>query len=109
MIVGAVVVGGLLLGSAAQNNTYNLGKNIEILVNLFRNLNLFYVDGVEPDKLMDAAAEGMTKVLDPYTTYLSAEKMEEFSTMTTGKYGGVFSGVYSHCGNRYSGRHLNNR
>ena len=91
MIVGAVVVGGLLLGSAAQSNTYNLGKNIEILVNLFRNLNLFYVDGVEPDKLMDAAAEGMTKVLDPYTTYLSAEKMEEFSTMTTGKYGGVGS------------------
>ncbi|MBE6200818.1 MAG: S41 family peptidase [Rikenellaceae bacterium] len=91
LIVGAVVVGGLLLGSAAQNNTYNLGKNIEILVNLFRNLNLFYVDGVEPDKLMDAAAEGMTKVLDPYTTYLSAEKMEEFSTMTTGKYGGVGS------------------
>lgn len=91
MIVGAVVVGGLLLGSAAQNNTYNLGKNIEILVNLFRNLNLFYVDGVEPDKLMDAAAEGMTKVLDPYTTYLSADKMEEFSTMTTGKYGGVGS------------------
>lgn len=91
LIVGAVVVGGLLLGSAAQSNTYNLGKNIEILVNLFRNLNLFYVDGVEPDKLMDAAAEGMTKVLDPYTTYLSAEKMEEFSTMTTGKYGGVGS------------------
>lgn len=91
MIVGAVVVGGLLLGSAAQSNTYNLGKNIEILVNLFRNLNLFYVDGVEPDKLMDAAAEGMTKVLDPYTTYLSADKMEEFSTMTTGKYGGVGS------------------
>ncbi len=89
--MGAVVVGGLLLGSAAQSNTYNLGKNIEILVNLFRNLNLFYVDGVEPDKLMDAAAEGMTKVLDPYTTYLSAEKMEEFSTMTTGKYGGVGS------------------
>lgn len=91
LIVGAVVVGGLLLGSAAQSNTYNLGKNIEILVNLFRNLNLFYVDGVEPDKLMDAAAEGMTKVLDPYTTYLSADKMEEFSTMTTGKYGGVGS------------------
>lgn len=85
------LVGCLLLGSAAKNNTYNLGKNIEILVNLFRTLNLFYVDGVEADKLMDAAANGMTKVLDPYTIYLSPESMEDFSTMTTGKYGGVGS------------------
>ena len=91
LIVGAALVGALLLGAAAKNNTYNLGKNIEILINLFRNINLFYVDGVEPDKLMDAAAVGMTKVLDPYTTYLSPESMEDFSTMTTGKYGGVGS------------------
>ena len=91
LVVGAVVAGALLLGSAAKDSTYNLGKNIEILINLFRNINLFYVDDVEADKLMDAAAVGMTKILDPYTTYLSAESMEDFSTLTTGKYGGVGS------------------
>ena len=91
LVVGAVVAGALLLGSAAKDSTYNLGKNIEILVNLLRNINLFYVDEVEADKLVGAAAGGMTKILDPYTTYLSADSMEEFSTMTTGKYGGVGS------------------
>ena len=91
LVVGGIVAATLLLGGAAKNSTYNLGKNIEILINLFRNINLFYVDDVEADKLMDAAAGGMTKILDPYTTYLSAESMEDFSTLTTGKYGGVGS------------------
>ncbi len=91
LAVVAGLAGCVLLGSAANNNLYNLGKNVEILVNMMRTINLFYVDDVEPDKIMDAAAEGMTKILDPYTEYFSAEDMEAFEVMTTGKYGGVGS------------------
>lgn len=92
-VVVAGVAGCLLLGSAAKSNVYNLGKQVEILVNMMRTLNLFYVDNVEPEKIMDAAAEGMTKILDPYTEYFSPEEMESFDVMTTGKYGGVGSTI----------------
>lgn len=81
----------VLLGAAASSNTHNLGKSVEILVNMLRTINLFYVDDVPSDKIMNAAAEGMTKILDPYTDYIPAEEMEAFTTLTTGKYGGVGS------------------
>ena len=81
----------VLLGAAAGSNTHNLGKTVEILVNMLRTINLFYVDDVPSEKIMNAAAEGMTKILDPYTDYIPAEEMDDFATMTTGKYGGVGS------------------
>ena len=89
--IGGIAVATLLLTSAAGDNTYKLGKSVEVLVNLLRNINLFYVDDVEPDKIMDAAAQGMTRTLDPYTTYLAPESMDDFERITTGKYGGVGS------------------
>ena len=89
--IGGIAVATLLLTSAAGDNTYKLGKSVEVLVNLLRNINLFYVDDVEPDKIMDAAAQGMTRILDPYTTYLAPESMDDFERITTGKYGGVGS------------------
>ncbi len=81
----------VLLGAAAGSNTHNLGKTVEILVNMLRTINLFYVDDVPSEKIVNAAAEGMTKILDPYTDYIPAEEMDDFATMTTGKYGGVGS------------------
>lgn len=81
----------VLLGAAAKDNTFRLGQSVEVMVNMMRNINLFYVDDVDSEKLMSAAAEGMTKVLDPYSTYLPRESMEDFDVMTTGKYGGLGS------------------
>ena len=79
------------LVAAAGSSTHNLGKTVDVLVNMLRNINLFYVDDVAPDKIMNAAAEGMTKILDPYTEYIAPEEMDDFTVMTTGKYGGVGS------------------
>lgn len=89
-VCGAVVAC-VLLGAAASSNTHNLGKTVDVLVNMLRTINLFYVDDVAPEKIMNAAADGMTKILDPYTDYIPAEEMDDFATMTTGKYGGVGS------------------
>lgn len=89
VVVAAVVVG--LATAASPNNLYNLGKNVEMLVNLFRSISLFYVDEVDSDELMEAAAKGMATVLDPYSEYLPAESMDDFTAMTSGKYGGVGS------------------
>lgn len=91
LVVVAALGGCVLLGSSAKDNTYNLGKSVEMLVNLMRNINLFYVDDVAPEKLMEAAASGMNRILDPYSEYLPAESMEDFELRTTGKYGGVGS------------------
>ena len=82
-----VVAGGLFM--AASNPDFALGRNLQILFNLFRELNLMYVDPVDPDKMLEDAAEGMVSRLDPYTELIPESEMSDFEIMTTGKYGGM--------------------
>lgn len=90
-----LIAGGLLaaaaLGTHAVRNDFGLGRNMEITVNMMRALSLEYVDEIDPDRLMEGAAEGMVRDLDPYTEYISEEGMQDFELLTTGKYGGVGS------------------
>lgn len=75
--------------SFALRNDFGLGRNMEIVVNTMRELTINYVDTVNTDKLMEGAAAGMVRLLDPYTEFISEQKMSEFEQLTTGKYGGV--------------------
>ena len=58
---------------------------------MMRELSLFYVEEADPDQLMQDAAEGMTRNLDPYTEFLPEEQMSNFDLLTTGKCGGIGS------------------
>jgi len=75
----------------ASRDDFGLGRNMEVAVNMMRELSLNYVDPVDPDKLMEGAAAGMTGDLDPYTEYIPEERMSDFELLTTGKYGGIGS------------------
>lgn len=76
-------------GVWATKDDFGLGRNMEIMVNMMRELAVQYVDEVSPDKLMKDGAMGMVRNLDPYTGYMSEEDMSDFEVMATGKYGGV--------------------
>lgn len=88
-LLGAAALAGVFLVTGAAKDDFALGRNIEVLVNIFRDLDMFYVDEVDADKMLKDAADGMTSRLDPYTEYMSPEEMEQFAVMTTGKYGGI--------------------
>ncbi|MFR9503567.1 MAG: S41 family peptidase [Rikenellaceae bacterium] len=75
----------------AVRNDFGLSRNIEIMVNMMRELSENYVDEVDPDLLLKYAAEGISRRLDPYTEYLPEEEMTSFEVLTTGKYGGIGS------------------
>ena len=85
VVVAIVAVGGLW----ATKQDFGLGRNMEIMVNLMRELSLQYVDEVAPDKLMKDGAASMVRNLDPYTTYMSESEMNDFEVLATGKYGGI--------------------
>ena len=84
-LVAIVALGGLW----ATKQDFGLGRNMEIMVNLMRELSLQYVDEVAPEKLMKDGAVGMVRNLDPYTTYMSESEMNDFELLATGKYGGI--------------------
>ena len=87
MAAAAVGAAGLL--TFAARNDFGLGRNMEIAVNMMRELSLNYVDPVDPDRLMEGAAAGMVSDLDPYTEYIPEEGMQDFELLTTGKYDGI--------------------
>jgi len=82
----------LLLSSfirPVRENYFEISKQLEILNSVFRELNIFYVDEVQPGALMDEAIEAMVTSLDPYTVYYPESRVEDLRFMTTGEYGGV--------------------
>jgi len=72
-----------------RDKEFEIVKNLEIFVSLFNELDRFYVDETNPDKLVKSAIDGMLTSLDPYTTYIPEEDMADFAFMTTGEYGGI--------------------
>ncbi len=85
----ALVVAVVVTGVWAMRDDFGLGRNMEIMVNMMRELSTQYVDEVSADDLMQDGAVGMVRNLDPYTEYMSDEAMSDFEFQATGKYGGI--------------------
>ena len=88
VITGALTAGYIL---REESNDFKLIKNLDIFYSLIRELNTFYVDGIDPEELIHTGINEMLKTLDPYTVYYAESDMDDFRFMTTGKYGGVGS------------------
>ena len=76
-----------------ETRDFRIAKNLDIFFTLFKELNTFYVDEIDPDKVIKAGIDNMLKTLDPYTVYFPEAEADEFAIMTTGKYGGIGSMV----------------
>lgn len=78
------------LGSLSFRDDYfEISKNLDIFATLFREVNLYYVDEVQPGELMKTGIDAMLESLDPYTNYIPEEDIEDARFMTTGQYGGI--------------------
>ncbi|MFD1470568.1 S41 family peptidase [Hymenobacter caeli] len=76
--------------SASDNERYfEIAKNLDIFATTFREVNTYYVDEINPGKLVKTGIDAMLKSLDPYTNYIPEDDIEDFRTMTTGQYGGI--------------------
>lgn len=89
VVLPFVVVASVVTGIWAAKSDFGLGRNMEIMVNMMRELTTQYVDELSPDDLMNNGAAGMVRNLDPYTEYMSESAMGEFEMQATGKYGGI--------------------
>ncbi len=68
---------------------FDIAKSLDIFATLFKEVNAYYVDEIEPKKLVQTGIQGMLESLDPYTDYIPEEDLEAFSIQTTGQYAGV--------------------
>jgi len=68
---------------------FEIAKNLDIFATLFKEVNAYYVDDVEPDKLVRTGIDNMLASLDPYTDYIPEDEYETFHISTSGQYGGI--------------------
>lgn len=91
-ILSLILALALLMPAHAQNeHSFSVSKNLDIFNSIYRQLDLFYVDSLEADKIVRVGIDAMLNELDPYTSYYPEEDMQDLKMMTTGKYGGVGS------------------
>lgn len=94
-IVGALVVLlGLGFSSFTEDNrSFQKAKNLDIFNAIFKELDMFYVDTINPEKMIQNGVNGMLALTDPYTEYYPEEEMSSLKEMITGKYGGIGAAI----------------
>lgn len=75
--------------SSYVDSYFEISKNLDIFITLFKELNLYYVDETQPGELVEKGIDGMLESLDPYTTFIPESDIEDYRFMTTGQYGGI--------------------
>ncbi len=89
-IIKIVFVVVLAIGTMSFADEYfEISKNIDVFSALFKEVNTYYVDDVEPSKLMRSCIDGMLKTLDPFTNYFSGSQVEAAKIQQGGKFGGL--------------------
>ena len=72
-----------------DQRSFRISKNMSIFNSLFRELDLFYVDTLNYDKVVKTTIDNMLEKLDPYTVYMPEDETDDLKFMTTGEYAGI--------------------
>ncbi len=86
----------LVVGSSFKSDFFEIAKQIEIFTTLFKELNMNYVDEINPAELMDTAIKNMLDELDPYTKFLNEQDVEAYKINNAGEYSGIGATVRSY-------------
>jgi carboxyl-terminal processing protease len=89
VITGFLLVVILTVLAGFQSNFFEVAKQIDIYTTLFKELNMYYIDEVNPAKLTNNAINNMLQNLDPYTRYYDEQGVEDARIASTGEYGGI--------------------
>ena len=89
--IGVVLVGGIFFGfSKADERNFQFVKSLDIFNSVLKELDMFYVDSIDPKEIVEYGILAMLAKTDPYTEYYPEED-NTLKEMTTGKFGGIGS------------------
>jgi len=88
----------LPLGLAAQkkgNANSAISRNLELFNDIYKQLDLFYVDSLNADTVIGWGIRSMLRQVDPFTDYYPDDD-DDLRQMATGKYAGIGSVIRYH-------------
>jgi carboxyl-terminal processing protease len=88
-IIGVFVTVSIVISAGFQSDFFEIAKQIEIYTTVFKELNMHYIDEVNPGKLTSKSINYMLGNLDPYTRFYDEQGVEDARIKSTGEYGGI--------------------
>jgi carboxyl-terminal processing protease len=90
LIVLAIAGSSIISLSFVEDYYFEVSKNLDIFTMVFRDVNVYYVDSLQPGDLMKKGIDAMLKTLDPYTVYIPESDIEDYKmTHISAEYGGI--------------------
>ena len=80
----------------ASDHNFEVGKHLDIFNQLYKNLELLYVDTLNPKETIGSGINAMLRGLDPYTEYYAQDETKDLRMMLTGKYAGIGALIRKH-------------
>lgn len=92
LLLLAVAGAGCLLGfKSGDSRNFQIAKNLDIFNSIVKELDMFYVDTLDPNKTIREGIDAMLYSLDPYTEYYPEDDQSELEQMLKNSYGGIGS------------------
>ena len=89
MVAMALVIASAWTLNKGGDKYFEIIKNIEIFTNLYKEVNTYYVEDIEPGQLMRTGLDAMVGSLDPFTNYISESDIESYRYIVEGRYNGI--------------------
>lgn len=83
-----IAIAAAVLPVSAQS-PFDVSRGLEVFTDIYRQLDLYYVDTLSADTALQWAIDGMLEEIDPYTVYFPADDQDDLRTMATGRYAGI--------------------
>ncbi|SNR51626.1 S41 family peptidase [Lutibacter flavus] len=88
-VIGVFVTVSIAISAGFQSDFFEIAKQIDIYTTLFKELNMYYIDEVNPGELTSKSINYMLSNLDPYTRFYDEQGVEDARIRATGEYGGI--------------------
>ncbi|HYV93183.1 MAG TPA: S41 family peptidase [Chitinophagales bacterium] len=89
LLIAALALLAFIPIATTSDSYFEISKNLDIFATLYKEVNTYYVDDIDPAKFMRTGIDAMLESLDPYTNYISEADIEGYRFQTTGNYGGI--------------------
>ena len=80
----------------SKDHNFEVGKHLDIFNQVYKNLELLYVDTLNPKETIGTGINAMLRSLDPYTEYYAQDETKNLRMMLTGKYAGIGALIRKH-------------
>ena len=89
-----LLIATVFLSFSFKSNFFEVAKQIEIYNSLFKELNMYYIDEINPAELTDKVIKNTLKDLDPYTNFYNEQDVEDARIRREGEYAGIGVAVF---------------